>query len=217
MSSILRRKEVLMGLLIIVSVFIYLPYFFEVPTFMTSTESWLQTWRTVISGFTCWLGVYYMTRRVMVKTQKREKGYQYQIILGFFAWFTILVGLFLGKDHVAFDFVARGFMSPGDATVYALVVFYLTSAAARSFKVKNLSSALLLITAFFVVMKNAPFSEALFPFMAPIGDWFQDYLGSAASRVFSISAGLGGLVLAMRLLLGKEMAMLGLFSRKEEE
>lgn len=206
-----------MGLLIIVSLFIYIPYFFQVPQAMIDIEVELRNWLTVINGFTCWLGVYYMSRRVITKVQKKDRGYQYQIILGVTAWATILIGLILGNEHTAFDFLSRGFMAPGDATIYAVVVFYLTSAAARSFKVKDLSSGLLLITAFAVIMKNAPFSEALFPGFAPYGTWFQDYLGSAASRVFSISAGLGSIVLAIRLLLGKEMAMLGLFSRKEAD
>jgi hypothetical protein len=39
----------------------------------------------------------------------------------------------------------------------------------------------------------------------------------AATRVFGFSAALGGIVLAIRLLLGKEMAMIGLIRRKEKE
>ena len=39
----------------------------------------------------------------------------------------------------------------------------------------------------------------------------------AATRVFAISAALGGIVLAIRLMAGKEMAMIGLIRRGEEE
>jgi hypothetical protein len=63
----------------------------------------------------------------------------------------------------------------------------------------------------------SPIFQALFPGVSPIGDWVYKNITMAASRVFSISAGLGGIVLAVRLLMGKENSMLGFFTSKEED
>jgi hypothetical protein len=137
--------------------------------------------------------------------------------MGASAWYMIIVGLALGREHVAFVAPSEAFIIPGDATIYAIIVFYLISSSARAFKIKDMSSLLLFIAAFFVLIKYSPLGESLFPGLAPIGAWFDSYVTMAASRVFSISSGLGGIVLAVRLLMGKENSMLGLFTRKEAE
>jgi hypothetical protein len=106
---------------------------------------------------------------------------------------------------------------PGDATIYALLVFFLTSAAARTFKVRDVESSLLMIAAFITFMYQAPLTEYLLPVFSQPGLWLQNNLAMAATRVFGFSAALGGIVLAIRLLTGKEMAMIGLIRKKEKE
>lgn len=217
MSSILKRKEFLLILLAIVSFFIYIPYYFHVPQFMTDIETVLRSSTTPINAVAAALGVYYMTRRVITKVNQRKQGWYYQLLLGACAWYMIIVGLVLGREHVAFVAPSEAFIVPGDATIYAIVCFYLVSSSARAFKVKDMSSGILFTAAVLVMAQRSPLFQALFPWLSPIGEWVYKNITMAAGRVFSISAGLGGIVLAVRLLMGKESSMLGFFTSKEEE
>jgi hypothetical protein len=217
MSSLIKSREFLLAIIIAVSFFIYFPYFVESPKPIVDIESWLVTTTVVIASFAVMVSLYTMTRREVMRITKRVKGWPYSLLMMILAWFMIVVGVSLGKDATPFRFCADAFVLPGDSTIYAILVFYLTSAAARSFKVRDLESLLLLLGAFFVLMQQAPLGEYLFPYFGPIGSWLVNNLAMAASRVFTISATLGGIVLAIRLLAGKEMAMIGLIARREKD
>jgi hypothetical protein len=217
MSSLLKRKEFLLIILAIVSFFIYIPYFFTVPQIMTDIETILRNAATPVNAVGAAIGVYYMTRRTITKVSQRGKGWYYQLLMGASAWYMIIVGLVLGRDNIAFVAPSEAFIIPGDATIYAIICFYLVSSSARAFKVKDVSSGLLMASAVLVMFRMSPIFQALFPGVSPIGDWVYKNITMAASRVFSISVGLGGIVLAVRLLMGKENSMLGFFTSKEED
>lgn len=217
MSDIVRRKEFLLGIVLVVSLFIYIPYFFDVPDPVTAVESWLITTTVVILSVAIWIGVYTLTRRQVIKAQRRARGWPYGIWMVLLTFFMIVVGLTLGRDSPTFMFFANSFVVPGDATIYSILVFYLTSSAFRAFKIRDVESFLLMVTTFIVILKQAPMGEFFFPQLSPLGTWLTNYLAMAATRVFGISAALGGIVLAIRLLAGKEMAMIGLIRRREDE
>jgi len=217
MSSLLKRKEFLLIILAIISFFIYIPYYFHVPEFMIDIETVLRSSTTPINAVAAALGVYYMTRRVITKVSQRGKGWYYQLLMGACAWYMIIVGLALGREHIAFVAPSEMFIVPGDATIYAIICFYLVSSSARAFKVKDISSGLLFTAAVLVIAQRSPLFQAVFPQLSPIGEWVYKYVTMAAGRVFSISAGLGGIVLAVRLLMGKESSMLGFFTSREED
>lgn len=217
MSSFIRSRELLLTIIVAVSFFIYFPYFVEAPAPIPQIESWLITTTVVIVSFAVLVGLYTMTRREAVRFTKRAKGWPYGLLMVGLAWFMIIIGVVYSRDAPAFRFCTDAFIIPGDAAIYAILVFYLTSAAARSFKVKNLESLLLMIGAVTVLLQQAPLGELLFPYIGPVGSWMVSDVGMAATRVFTISATLGGIVLAIRLLTGKEMAMVGLITRREKD
>ena len=132
----------------------------------------------------------------------------------------VIIGLGVGKTNVIFEFLQWAFVIPGDSTIYAILVFYLTSSGARAFRVNSLESALLTFGALFVLLKQAPLGEVLVPWAGPIAIYLQDTIAMAATRVFNMSMAVGSVVLAIRLMLGQEMALVGLVRRitgKEEE
>jgi hypothetical protein len=133
----------------------------------------------------------------------------------------VLIGLLISKTNVVFDFLQWSFVIPGESTIYAILVFYLTSAGARAFRIDSLESALLTFGALFVFLKQAPLGEVLAPWAGPVAIYLQDSIAMAATRVFNVSLAVGAVILAIRLMLGQEMALLGLVRRvaraREEE
>lgn len=216
MSAIIKSKEFLLIIIVACSFFIYFPYFVTSPEPFPSIESWLVQTTVVIASFAVLVSLYTITRREGLKISKRARGWVYSIVVLASTWFMIIVGGIYSRDAESFRFFTNSFILPGDAAIYAILVFYLTSTAARSFKVKNLESLVLLVGAVTVLLQQAPLGEYLLPWLGPVGTWMVQDVGMAASRVFTISATLGGIVLAIRLLTGKEMALVGLLSKREK-
>ena len=148
-----------------------------------------------------------------MRIQRKRNGWFYAVIILVLSWTMVLIGLFVGKTNVIFDFLQWAFVIPGDSTIYAILVFYLTSAGARAFRIDSLESALLTIGALFVLLKQAPLGELLAPWAGPVAIYLQDTLAMAATRVFSVSLAVGAVILAIRLMLGQEMALIGLVRR----
>ena len=218
--SILRKKEFFVVLIVIISVFIYIPYFFEVPQALTNIENWFMDTIVIIAAFAVWVGFITSTRREVVRIQRRRRGWYYAVIILVLSWAMVIIGLGIGKTNVIFEFLQWAFVIPGDSTIYAILVFYLTSSGARAFRVNSLESALLTFGALFVLLKQAPLGEVLVPWAGPIAIYLQDTIAMAATRVFNMSMAVGSVVLAIRLMLGQEMALVGLVRRitgKEEE
>ena len=218
--SILRKKEFFVVLIVLISVFIYIPYFFEVPQALTNIENWFMDTIVIIAAFAVWVGFITSTRREVVRIQRRRRGWYYAVIILVLSWAMVIIGLGIGKTNVIFEFLQWAFVIPGDSTIYAILVFYLTSSGARAFRVNSLESALLTFGALFVLLKQAPLGEVLVPWAGPIAIYLQDTIAMAATRVFNMSMAVGSVVLAIRLMLGQEMALVGLVRRitgKEEE
>ena len=214
MSAIIKSKEFLLTMIIACSFFIYLPYFVDSPAPFPQIEAWLISTIVVIASFAVLVSLYTITRREGLKIIKRGRGWPYAIVVLISTWFMIIVGGIYSSNDASFKFFSNAFILPGDAAIYAILIFYLTSTAARSFKVKNLESLVLFLGAVVVLLQQAPLGEYLFPFIGPVGTWMVQDVAMAASRVFTITATLGGIVLAIRLLAGKEMALIGLIARR---
>jgi len=210
--SFLKRKEFYVVLVILVSISIYIPYFFKVPQ-LTSLENWLVDTTVIIGALAVWVGFITSTRREVVKIQRRKRGWFYGIIILGLSWAMVIVGIGLGKSHLVFDLLQRAFVLPGDAVIYAILVFYLTSAGARAFRVNSMEAALLTLGTFFVLLKQAPLGELLAPWATPIAGYLENSIAMAATRVFTVSLNIGAVVLAIRLMLGQEMALVGLVQR----
>ncbi len=217
MSSIIKRQEFLLAIIVLCSVFIYVPYFIQVPAQVSAVETWLINTMPIISATAVWVGFYTLIRRQAVRASKRVRGWYYGILMAAMSIVMVLLGFTVGVQNEIYSLLSNSFVIPGDATIYALLVFFLTSAAARTFRVRDVESSLLMIAAFILFMYQAPLTEYYLPWFSQPGLWLQNNLIMAATRVFGFSAALGGIVLAIRLLLGKEMAMIGLIRRKEKE
>jgi hypothetical protein len=122
----------------------------------------------IIAAFAVWVGFITATRREVVRIQRRRKGWFYAVIILVLSWAMVVIGLGVGKTNVIFEFLQWAFVLPGDSTIYAILVFYLTSAGARAFRVNSLESALLTFGALFILLKQAPLGEVLVPWAGPI-------------------------------------------------
>ena len=114
---------------------------------LTSATKWLQ----IIGGFALVLGVTSLFHVHAAKIRRKEAGWGYSVVLYAGMLGTIAAGLWAnGKESIdgvstAFGWVYNFMMVPLQGTMFAILAFFIASAAYRSFRARSREAAVLLI------------------------------------------------------------------------
>jgi hypothetical protein len=101
-------------------------------------------------------------------------------------------------------------VSPLQSTMFALLSFYVASAAYRAFRARNFEATILLIAAIIVMMGRIPFGDMVTGGrMTPLSEWIMSIPNAAAQRGIIIGAALGAASMSIRIILGIERTYLG--------
>jgi hypothetical protein len=103
-------------------------------------------------------------------------------------------------DHIFF---------PCNATMFALLAFFIASAAFRAFRARNTEAALLLGAAILVLLGRAPIGRLINDNLPDITNWIIDVPNNAGRRAIIMGAALGAIVTGLRVLLGMERQHVG--------
>jgi hypothetical protein len=104
---------------------------------------------------------------------------------------------------------------PLTATMFAMLAFYIASAAFRAFRAKN-TEAIILLTTAFIVLIGRTYAGVLFTGRLPGPLQFENLTGTimgvfntAGNRAIMIGIGLGVVSLSLKILLGVDRSYLG--------
>ena len=100
------------------------------------------------------------------------------------------------------------FVSLGSA-MFALLGFYIASAAYRAFRIRSVESGLMLGAAFLVMLGQIPFGVWIWGGLPAVRLWILAVPNSAAFRAIAIGASLAGLIMAFRMWLSIESRSFG--------
>lgn len=123
-------------------------------------------------------------------------------------------GLDMTKNRVfawMFDYI----YTPMDATIFALLAFYVASAAYRAMRARDLTAGLLLGAAIIVMLGRAPLTSyywdqlisqhvKFIPSLGDVTEWLMEYPNTAAKRGVYFGVGLAALGQSIRILVGLE-------------
>ncbi len=187
----------------------------------------LERYMVIIASFAILLGVVNVVQSNVRKIERRQKGWPYgaTLLFGMLAMATIgilgsfRVGPFQGIGYTPdggrtpFQWGAEFVFSPLQATMFALLAFFMASAAFRAFRARNLEATILLVAAGVVMLGRIPFGESILggrPYLAKFTEWLMDWPNAAAQRGIMIGAALGAASLSLRVIVGIERSFLGL-------
>ena len=155
-------------------------------------------------------------RRIRV----RGENWQYSIIL--LVGFSLLpiaaiidngLGFFTGKikiDGLVFDWIYVNVQIPLGNTVFAMLAFYITSAAYRAFRARTFDAAILLTAGIIVLLANAPPTDMyIWSNFSSIRNWILETPSGAAQRALLLGLGLAAVSQSWRILLGIDRSWWG--------
>ncbi len=178
---------------------------------LTKVSKWLQ----IIGGFALVLGVTSLFHIHAVKIRRKEPGWGYSFVLYISMLGTIVIGLWYGGketvDGVAtsFGWIYTFMMVPLQGTMFAILAFFIASAAYRSFRARSREAAVLLVAAVIVMMGRVPLGEYLIPLSGDISQWILNVLNASVRRAILIGISLGAVALSLKIIFGVERAYLG--------
>ncbi len=179
------------------------------------TEDILE-WGLILAAGAFVLGLINMIQVNLPKIVHREKDWAYKTVMLVCLVATMVIGFAGGTDRSQpgqiyrwfFDFV----LTPLNATMFALLAFYIATAAFRAFRARNLEATVLLVAACVVMLARVPIGEDL-PFIGErlpqFMNWMMDVPNIAARRAIFIGAALGAVATGLRIILGLERSHLG--------
>jgi hypothetical protein len=177
---------------------------------LTTATKWLQ----IIGGFALVLGVTSLFHQHAAKIRRKEAGWGYSAVLYAGMLGTIAVGLSAGgKESVdgamtAFGWIYNFMMVPLQGTMFAILAFFIASAAYRSFRARSREAAVLLVAAMIVMMGRVPLGEYLI-LSGDVSQWILNVLNASVRRAILIGVSLGAVALSFKIIFGVERSYLG--------
>ena len=223
----------LAGTLLVVSFFIN-----PDRVFIGEAKDVVLQWMTIVGGFALVLGVVSIVRvnARAVKRKSEEWFFKLMTIVSVFAmaipsmipatkesfggsiFYSIVpeswLPLFGTSSNSIYDWLFNYVDAPMMETMFAMLAFYIASAAYRAFRARNAEATLLLLTATLVMLWRVPMGEA---FLRLFSDNLPGYINSfvmggfnvAVQRGIIIGAALGAASMSLRIILGIERTYMG--------
>lgn len=114
-----------------------------------------------------------------------------------------------GRDGRVFVWIYDHIFDPCNSTMFALLAFFVASAAFRAFRARNAEAALLLLAAILVMLGRAPLGRSISDVFPDFGQWLIDIPNNAGRRAIMMGAAIGAIATGLRVIVGLERSHLG--------
>jgi hypothetical protein len=192
----------------------------------TSSElvyEYLLDWVVIIGIFALALGMGSLVTVSVSKIKQKQPNWQYAYITLAGLIVMLIAGLFSqvdgswgihplmasGLQNPVFNGIFRNVITPIQSSTFALLAFFIASAAYRAFRARNVLATLLLLAALIVMLRFNPFLGGLTPIMDQAAGWLLNVPNLAAKRAILIGVGLGIVATALKVVLGIERGFMG--------
>lgn len=184
----------------------------------------IQTWIEIVAAFALFMGGIVLLQLHLQKMMRRQAGWGYSAVLVVSFLGTIGAGVLAGgsETKTGFGWSYEFLLTPLQGTMFALLAFFIASAAFRAFRAKTFAAGLLLSTAIVIMFASVPLGDYiwttltdwLLPTWAPwstdtIRDWLLNVANVAGKRAILFGVSLGVIATSLRVIFGIERAYLG--------
>jgi len=209
--SMTIKKDLPLLLMGLVGIIIMLELFFPVNVISQTTKT-LTSWGVLLVAMATGVGVVNLTKRhikPIIKQEKQNDQWFFSAVLIVTMYATIMSGILGGTKHQIYLNIFNYIYTPVNGSIYAMLAFWIVSAAYRSLKAKSTEAMVLLVVVLIMLMKDTPLIVANIPIVAQVANWITTVLGPGGCRGIIISSGIGVLMFNLRMLIGKNPKAIG--------
>ena len=167
-------------------------------------------WATIVYAFALILGSISLWQTHARKVRNRIEGWPFSLVTMAMLVGVTGLGIIYGTaDGTPVYAIYQSVNAPLASTMFALLAFFIASAAFRAFRARNLEATLLLVTAVLMMIGRVSIGEFLWPGFPAFTEWLLDVPNLAAKRAIAIGVGLGAVSTGLKIILGIERSYLG--------
>jgi hypothetical protein len=175
----------------------------------------------VLSAFAVVLALGSLFRVHFDKIKRKRRNWQFSWLLLIAFGVSAVVGLFGGvaADGIlpttisSFQFdiqtLYENIVIPLASSMFALLAFFMASAAYRAFRVRSMEATLLLVAAFIVMIGVLPLGYSISKYLPGFVQWILNVPNVAGQRGIVFGIALGVVATSLKIILGIERAWLG--------
>jgi hypothetical protein len=201
------RSKVPVVITIVVGVFMILKFFLTAGWVKVVADE-LEQWCLIVAAMAVILGVGNILRINLRVVVRRGADWPYKLVLVLSMIGMACVGLVdLVRGQIAtggYNYLFQYVMTPLSATVFALLAFFIASAAFRAFRARNVRAALLLISGAVVMIGRVPLGASISEYFPRLADWLMAVPNAAGQRGMIIGAAMGVIATGLRIIFGIE-------------
>ncbi len=212
------KRELPLLVTAVIGLFMLLSFF--VPHHAVSVPAdFLQQCAVIVVAFGYVLGGANALRVNLEGIARRQPDWRYKAVLVASLAFTVVVGLRDGRHwqdaHSLSMFLYNQLYSPMQGTMFALLAFYIASAAFRAFRIRTLEAGLLAAAALIVMLGRVPVGDQMTAWLPEsirlghVQEWIMNVPQNAAKRAVLMGAAMGVMATGLRVILGIERSYLG--------
>ena len=212
------KRELPLLITAVIGLFMLLSFY--VPHHIVSVPAdFLQQCAVIVVAFGYVLGGANALTVNLSAIARRQPDWPYKVVLVATLVFTVAVGLKEGRhwqdDKTVSMFLYNQVYSSMQGTMFALLAFFIASAAFRAFRVRTLEAGLLAAAALIVMLGRVPIGDQMTAWLpeplrlGAVQDWIMNVPQNAAKRAVLMGAALGVMATGLRVILGIERSYLG--------
>jgi len=204
------KRTIPLAICLVMGIAMMLQFFIPHPVsvgFYDLTTKWIR----IVGAFALVLGTGSLILYHIDKLQRRRQGWYYSIVTLVAAAATSVIGLGWGvkTGSPLQDVIFSNLLVPLNASMFAILAFYMASAAYRAFRARTKEAALLLVAAFIVMLGMVPIGRAIWGKLPDLAEWVLSVPNMAAKRAILFGIALGAIATSLKVILGIERGWLG--------
>lgn len=207
------RRQIPLFIVLILGIFFFIQFF--VPSKLSTKiyQTALQ-WEIIIGAFAIVLAIGSLVNHHLIKIKRRREHWQYSYatLIGLVAMASFgILGRFKGLQFFSewYYLIYIHLQAPMDSAMFAILAFYMASAAYRAFRARSKEALLLLASGFIIMLGVIPFGALLWDRIPDIAEWIMQVPNMAAKRGILFGVGLGMTATSLKIILGIERSWLG--------
>ncbi|UCD06229.1 MAG: hypothetical protein JSV98_03100 [candidate division WOR-3 bacterium] len=203
------KRKIPLGICLIMGIMMIIQFFIPHPVSL-GFASTIYKWVIVLMAFALVLAIGNLIRHHTLKIRKRKEDWPYSIVTLFGMTAMAVIGLIWGVDPDSlYQRIFLNILAPLGGTMFALLAYYMASAAYRAFRARSLEATLLLISAFIVMIGFMPFGQYVHTRFPAFAEWVMQVPNMASQRGILLGVAFGSIATALKIILGIERSWLG--------